>query len=73
MTHEEACKAIWSNLDHCKLHKITQTTMSAEYATAYGEDYADFIVRAAMDRKMEALEIGITDKALTFRLRHLGA
>ena len=73
MTHEEACKAIWSNLDHCKLHKITQTTMSAEYATAYGEDYADFIFNAAIDRKMEALEIGITGMALMFNLRHLDA
>lgn len=73
MTHEEACKALWSVLDHCKRHRLTQSTVSAEYATAYGEDYADFIVDSAWQRKMEAMEIGITGKALTFRLRHLDA
>jgi hypothetical protein len=73
MTKDEATKAIQSNLDFCRANRLVRSTVSAEYATSYGPDYADFILGEALQRRMEALEIGLTAKVLTFRLRHLDA
>lgn len=73
MNRDDAIEAIEENLDYCRLKGITQSTVSAEYATGYGTDYAAFIVLAAAKRGMEATEIEMNGLALTFRLRHLGA